>query len=325
FGRAADAGLPIGSTTKLMTAYVALHRAPLTRILTVAPYAAAPGETVAGLRAGERLSVADLLAAMLLPSGGDAAHTFAVDLAGSVGRFVDWMNRAAADLHLDESHFSTEVGLDTSGNYASATDLARLTGVLLANPYFARTVARTRVTLADGLTVHNRNDLVGEYGSVIGVKTGHTNAAGYCLLAAGRRDGATVVTVVLGDPTTGTRDADSLALLRYGLSLYRGAEAVHRGRVYATVPVDGRPGERLALVAQRSATVVLRRGGHLALNRTGLAASARGPLQKGTVLGQLTVKLDGRVVAEVPLVSRSPLAPPPAAPRPPSGSSSPAG
>ena len=311
FGRRADVRVPVASETKLMTAYVALTRASLSRVLKVRPFTPTDDETVAGLHAGQRLSVGDLLAAMLLPSGADAAETLAVDLAGSESRFVRWMNAAAVSLHLKSTHFATEVGLDTPGNYSTATDLASLTATLLKNRFFAGVVAQSRARLSDGQTVVNRNVLVGRYGFVVGVKTGHTRGAGYCLVAAGRRDGATVISVELGDPDEATRDADTLAMLRYGLALYHGAEVVHPGRVYARLPVAGRPDERLALVAQHPLRLVVRRGSKLSVYSTSMAGLARGPLAKGTQLGTLAVKLDGQVVARVALVSRSPLAAPP--------------
>ena len=311
YARRADVPVPVASETKLMTAYVALQRAPLTRILPALPYTPAGSETVAGLRAGQRLSVGDLLTAMLLPSGADAADALAIGLAGSNARFVGWMNRAALALRLQETHFSTDVGLDTPDNYSSARDLATLTAVLLGHPFFARTVARSRATLATGLTVVNRNALVGRYAFVVGVKTGHTNQAGYCLVGAGRRNGVTVISVALGDPTAAARDADTLALLRYGLSLYHGSAAVRPDHVYAAVPVDGRPGERAVLVAARAFRLVLRHGARLVVYPTNLAELARGPLPRGTPLGQLTVKLEDRVVARIPLVTRSPIAAPP--------------
>jgi D-alanyl-D-alanine carboxypeptidase (penicillin-binding protein 5/6) len=314
YGRRADTRLPVASETKLMTAYVALMRAPLNRVLTVRPFTPTDDETVAGLHAGQRLRVSDLLAAMLLPSGADAAETLAVDLAGSQTRFVGWMNQAAVSLGLTNTHFATEVGLDTPGNYSTATDLASLTATLLENPFFARVVARSRVTLSDGQTVVNRNVLVGEYAFVVGVKTGHTNGAGYCLVAAGRRNGATVISVELGDANETQRDADTLALLRYGLALYHGSEVVHPDRVYARLPVAGRPAERLALVPQRAVNLVVRRGSKLSVYPTNLADLGRGPLRKGTQLGELTVALDGRVVDRVALVTRSALAAPPAQP-----------
>ncbi len=311
YGRRAHDELPIASTTKLMTVYVALRRSRLDRLLTVQPYSPIPGETVAGLRPGERLSLADLLTAMLLPSAGDAAHTVAVDLAGSSARFVGWMNAAAARLNLGQTHFSTEVGVDTHGNYSTAADLARLAGKLLANRFFARTVVRTAARLADGRTVVNRNDLVGRFGFVVGVKTGSTKQAGYCLVGAARRGGVTVITVVLGDPSPGTRDADTLALMRYALALYDQTLAVRAGRVYATIPVYGRPGERVALVAAHSVRLVVRRTAHLVVFPRQLAELARGPLPRRTVLGELVVRLGGRVLATVPLVTRTALAAPP--------------
>lgn len=212
---------PIASTTKMMTTYVAITHSSVGHVLTVQPYAASPGETVAGLVPGQRLTVRDLLKAMLLPSGGDAAHTLAVDLAGSTSRFVGWMNAAAVRLRMRHTHYSTPVGLDTPGNYSSAGDLARLALVLLRNQTVAGIVDQHSARLTDGQVVINHNDLVGRYPFVVGVKTGHTNAAGYCLVGAARRGDTVVVSVVLDDPSEGTRDADTLTLLRYGLGHLR--------------------------------------------------------------------------------------------------------
>jgi D-alanyl-D-alanine carboxypeptidase (penicillin-binding protein 5/6) len=214
----------IASTTKLMTAYVAITHASPGHVLTVQPYSASPGETVAGLVAGQRLTVRDLLKAMLLPSGGDAAHTLAVDLAGSTSRFVGWMNAAAARLRMRHTHYSTPVGLDTAENYSSASDLARLAMVLMRNQMVAGVVGEHSARLTDGQVVINHNDLVGRYPFVVGVKTGHTLDAGYCLVGAARRDGTVVISVVLGASSEGTRDADTLTLLRYGLAHLRPAE-----------------------------------------------------------------------------------------------------
>lgn len=223
----------IASTTKLMTAYVAITHASAGHVLTVQPYIASPGETVAGLVPGQRLTVRDLLKAMLLPSGGDAAHTLAVDLAGSTNRFVGWMNAAAVRLRLRHTHYSTPVGLDTPGNYSSAGDLARLAMVLMRNQTVAGVVDQPSARLTDGQVVVNRNDLVGRYPFVVGIKTGHTHDAGYCLLGAARRGDAMVVSVVLDDPSEGTRDADTLALLRYGLGHLRPVQPLPPSRLSA--------------------------------------------------------------------------------------------
>ena len=230
----------IASTTKLMTAYVAITHAGVGHRLTVQPYSPSRGETVAGLVAGQRLTVRDLLKAMLLPSGGDAAYTLALDLAGSTARFVRWMNAAARRLRMRHTHYSTAVGLDTPGNYSSAGDLARLAMVLMRNATVAGVVGLHSARLTNGRVVVNRNDLVGRYPFVIGVKTGHTASAGYCLVGAARRGAETLVSVVLGDPSEGARDADTLALLRYGLAHY------HRAKPLLPTPLRPEPAELLA-------------------------------------------------------------------------------
>ncbi|HEX3872797.1 MAG TPA: D-alanyl-D-alanine carboxypeptidase family protein [Solirubrobacteraceae bacterium] len=312
FSQDADEQLPIASTTKLMTAYVALQRAKLDRILTVRPYTPAPDETIAGLRPGERLSVATLLTAMLLPSGGDAAHTLAYDLGGgSISRFVGYMNSAALALGMTGTSYSTPVGLDTPGNHSSPADLALLAEALMRNAYFAKTVDRPSATLRDGRHVTSTNDLVEDYSYVVGIKTGHTTDAGYCLVGAASNSGANFVSVVLGDPSEATRDADTLMLLRYGMAVYHHVQAVHAGHVFASVPVVGRPGERLKLVAQRSLSLFVPRTEQITLTTSDVAADALGPLPGGTRLGEVVVRSGARLLGTVPLVSRDPIAAPP--------------
>lgn len=305
YARNASQERPIASTTKMMTAYVVLEHASLRRVLTVQPYAAGPGESLAGIRAGERLTVADLLRAMLLPSGNDAAHTLAVDIGGSTGAFVGMMNAAAARLHLGRTHYSTPVGLDAPGNYSTATDLARLAGALMGNRFFAETVARTSATLADGRRVHNRDTLVGRYGFVVGIKTGHTSAAGWCLVGAGRRGGVNLISVVLGTPSESARNADTLALLRYGFATYHRLVPVHAGHVYARVAPLGHPDQRVELVPAHGASLIVRRGTKLSVYLNNVPATLTGPLPAGSAAGEIDVRLDGRLAATVPLVTRT--------------------
>jgi D-alanyl-D-alanine carboxypeptidase len=134
---AAAERLPIASTTKLMTAYVALQELPLDRIVRAAPYHPIYGESLLGLRVGQRISVRDLLYGLILRSGNDAAHDLALAAAGSLPRFVAEMNRRAAALGLADTHYANPVGLDQRGNFSSARDLATLTRRLLAIPAFA--------------------------------------------------------------------------------------------------------------------------------------------------------------------------------------------
>ena len=214
----------IASTTKLMTAYLALHELPLQERLVAPPYHPLPGESLLGLEADERISVRDLLYGLLLPSGNDAAVALADGVAGSVPAFVEEMNRAASRLGLRDTSYANPIGLDEPGNYSSPRDLAKLTMRLRRQRLFRRIVDTARTTLQTGAhprTIVNHNELVLKVPWIDGVKTGYTLDAGYVLIGSGTRKGVTLLSVVLGAPSVAARDQDTLSLLRYGFSLYR--------------------------------------------------------------------------------------------------------
>src|SRR4051812_887434 len=221
YARHADDERAIASTTKLMTAMVTLARTRPGQVFAMPPYPASAAESKLGLRTGERMTVHDLLRAMMLPSANDAAYDLAVNIGGSKDAFVRLMNQRARALGLEHTHYSTPVGLDDAGNYSSARDLATLARRDLHNPTFARVVAMKSAALESGAvprTVVNRNSLVLRYPYVDGVKTGHTLQAGYVLVGSAHRDGARVISAVLGTTSEAARDADSIALLNWGLA-----------------------------------------------------------------------------------------------------------
>jgi serine-type D-Ala-D-Ala carboxypeptidase (penicillin-binding protein 5/6) len=306
FGRRIAQHRPIASTTKLMTALLALERMRLGQRVTVVPYAATPAESTAGLRAGERLTAADLLRALLLASANEAAETLAVRIGGSERRFVVLMNRRARALGLTDTHYSTPVGLDRPGNRSSARDLVKLTLILRRNAFFRRVTDRPQATLRSGAqerTIVNRNTLVRTWAPADGVKTGHTLQAGYVLVGSATAHGVTVISAVLGEPSEAARNADSLALLRYGLARYRRVTALRRGAVLARPRVDGRGGEHGAVVASRTARRIVRRGEGVHTRVRGVPAALEGPLAQGTRVGTAEVLYRGQVVDRVPLVT----------------------
>jgi serine-type D-Ala-D-Ala carboxypeptidase (penicillin-binding protein 5/6) len=312
YARRAGARRPMASTTKLMTALLTLERARLTDVFTAVPYAALPGESLMGLRGGERLTVADLLRGLLVVSANDAAVTLAVDVAGSKRRFVALMNRRARQLGLHDTHYANPVGLDAPGNYSSAADLVKLTLVLRRLPFFRATTDLGTVTLRSGSHTRrlvNRNDLVRSVPYVNGVKTGHTNSAGYILVGSATRDGVTLISAVLGDPSEAARDGDSLRLLRYGLARYHRVAPVRKGASYASAALKYRS-ERVELVASRSVTRVARRGERLSTRVTGAPAEIEGPLDAGTRVGTILVRQRGDVVDRVALVTAHAVAAP---------------
>jgi serine-type D-Ala-D-Ala carboxypeptidase (penicillin-binding protein 5/6) len=295
---------PIASTTKLMTALLTLERAELDDVFKAAPYSASPIESKIGLMPGERMNVEDLLTALVLESANDAAVTLAEGVAGSRDAFVREMNRRAVALGLRDTSYANPVGFDDSENYSSARDLAALARRLLMNREFARIADMPMATLNSGdhkRTIDNRNTLVQEYPFVSGVKTGHTIGAGYVLIGSGAAGGARVITATLGAPSEAARDADTLALLRWGLEQFHRVRVLRPARVLERIDVNYRD-EDAEVGAARPVTLVLRRG-----ERPQTVVDAPdeldGPLAKGERVGWVEVERDGETVRRVPLVT----------------------
>jgi serine-type D-Ala-D-Ala carboxypeptidase (penicillin-binding protein 5/6) len=296
--------LPIASTTKLMTAYVSMKDLPLDKIVRAQPYEPEYGESLMGLRTGQRISVRDLLYGLILRSGNDAAHTLAIDAAGSEKRFVAQMNRYAAALGLSHTHYANPVGLDQKGSYSSAGDLMTLTEHLLAEPAFAK-IADSRSAVLR--SVHPRrkiesiNELLEMAPWVTGVKTGHTFGAEYVLVGSGQKHGIKLISAVVGAWTDEERFDGNLALLEWGFSQYRHKLPVRAGQELAA-PEIRYSGGQLPLRAARSLPVGLRRGERMQV-RVDAPHEVEGPLRKGARLGRATVYVEGREVGSVPLLS----------------------
>lgn len=299
---AAARKLPIASTTKLMTAYVAMHELPLDRLVRAAPYHPIYGESLLGLRTGQEVSVRDLLYGLILRSGNDAAHDLALAAAGSIPRFVAQMNRHAAALGLADTHYANPVGLDQRGNYSSARDLATLTQRLLRMPAFAR-IADSRSAVLRSFQPPRRiatiNELLLMAPWVTGVKTGHTFDAAYVLVGSGRRKGVDLVSVAIGAPSDEARYGDNMELLEYGFGQYRKRRPVEAGEDLADPSIRYSGGE-LPLRADRSVVVGLRRGQRLDVD-VAAPREVEGPVRRGAVLGHATVFVDGRPAETVAL------------------------
>jgi D-alanyl-D-alanine carboxypeptidase (penicillin-binding protein 5/6) len=307
----ADQRRAIASTTKMMTALVTLERASLDDILTASNYRPAPVESQIGLRAGERMSVRDLLRGLLLASGNDAAMTLAVRIGGSRDGFVRLMNQKARAIGLANTHFATPVGLDAAGNYSTASDLAKLALVLRRNAFARETMNMTRATLRSGARVRlvqNRNLLVRRFPFATGVKTGRTQQAGYVLVGSGSQDGVTVVSVVLGEPSEEARVRDSVALLRHGLRRYRLFEALKTGQMLARATLEYRDDQHVGLIAARSSRRVTRRDERLTIRVVGAPRLLDGPLPARSRVGTIEVRFRGRVVDRVPRVTQTEVA-----------------
>ncbi len=311
--KGADQRRPIASATKLMTALLTLERAKLSDTLPAARYQPLAVESKLGLRAGEELTVADLLRGLLLESANDAAVTLAEGVGGSRTAFVRDMNERARELRLARTRFVDPIGIG-AGNVSSARDLASLTRRLRRHAFFRRTVARAGVVLESGSvprTVSNRNTLVSRR-LVDGVKTGHTARAGWVLVGSGRKGSGRkrriqVISVVLGAPSEAARNEDTLELLEWGVRRFRVSSPVTEGRQFASVPIRYRRGARLPLVAGGDVRRVVARGQRPRARIVGIPSEVAGPVRRGQRFGTVEVYVGSRRIGRAPLVASAAL------------------
>lgn len=243
YERDADRRLPPASTTKMMTALVALGLYAPEQPIRVSAHAATIGGSSAGLATGETLPFAEMLFALLLPSGNDAAMALAEADPSGAADFVDRMNARAASLGLANTHFLNPTGLDDDGHYASAADLAALALAGLRVPAFAAVVRTADHTIPAGAShraheLHNLNQLLKSYQGADGVKTGTTPSAGQVLVASAARGGHRLLAVVLNSPD---RYADAPALLDYGFAHYAWLDPRLPPPFTAGLHLEGRP------------------------------------------------------------------------------------
>ena len=293
---------PIASITKLMTVIVALEHAKWNDVVRVRSAAARIGESTVNLRAGERITVGDLVKAALIQSANDAADALADYVGnGKQAAFVAMMNAKAKELGLDRTHFARPDGLDTAGHYSTARDVTTLALAAMRVPQIRATVRMRTGTIAGGRRLHTWNDLLGVFRGLYGVKTGHTAGAGWCEVAAVRRNGVTLYATVLGSPTRSQRNADLASLLRWAVSRYRPVWLVQPGRIYQQARV-GYGLEAVPLVAARPLARPVRVDRPL-VERV-VAPSAIGlPVKRGERIGEIRVYSGKKLVARSPLVA----------------------
>ena len=298
-----DERMPMASLTKLMTAIVTLERARPRDTVTVSPQAVGKGGSIIFLAPGEQLRVRDLLAAALIQSANDAAFALAAHVGdGSVKRFVGLMNAKAAELGLEDTRYARPDGLDTPRHYSTAEDTLRLARLAMRKP-LVRELARTRTMRVGNRTFRNWNDLLWTFDGLFGVKTGHTDDAGWTEVAAARRGGTSLYAALLGSPSRAKRNADLAELLEWGFDQYARFTLVREGERYATASIPFSE-ERLELVAAGGASQVVRLGsGTQFVERVVAPAMVELPVRRDEKLGEVVVTDGGREVARVDLVA----------------------
>jgi serine-type D-Ala-D-Ala carboxypeptidase (penicillin-binding protein 5/6) len=294
--------LPMASITKLMTAIVTLEELRPSRTVGVSPAAVGVEGSSIFLQAGEQLTVRDLLAAALIQSANDAAYALAAATTdGDIAEFVERMNDEADELGLDDTQFANPAGLDAPGHYSSARDILVLAREAMRRPVVRNLVRRSGGTIGGGRSLYAWNDLLQTYPGVFGVKTGHTDEAGWCQVAAARRGRSVAYAVILDSPSRSVRNTDLAELLTYGLDHFGRLSLVESGESYATasVPFEDEPVPLVAGDGMRALVRVDR-----PLTRRVVAPLALdAPVERGETLGVIRVRQAGKLVGEVPLVA----------------------
>ncbi len=303
----ADVRLPMASTTKIMTALLAIENRKMTDTVCVSPKAVGIEGSSVYLSANERLTVSDLVYALMLESANDAAAAIAIEISGSTESFAELMNARARELGCEDTHFDTPHGLDGDTHYTTARDLARITAAALKNDTFRKVVSTERHTIPmEGGGVRlliNHNRLLRETDHVIGVKTGFTKKSGRCLVTAAERDGVTVIAVTLSDPDDWR---DHRALLSHGLDAYECHHLAGEGTLKIPVPVVGGNESFVIASNESSVTLCLPRSEGEIRREIRLDRFYFAPVERGAVLGSACWYSEkGELIGEVPLIAEA--------------------
>ncbi len=289
----------IASTTKLMTALVAVESTPrLDTVITVTEECMAEGSSMY-LKPGEELTLRELLYGLLLQSGNDAALAIAIGCAGDLGTFVGWMNQWAEDLGMKDSHFVNPNGLDDEGHYSTAYDLALLGQAALKNETLREIMATKSIQVA-GRSLTNHNKLLWRYEGCGGMKTGYTQAAGRTLVSCATRNGQTLICVTLNAPNDWE---DHAKLFDYGFANYPAHPLARKDKVFRTLPVVGGLIPQVEVVTAGDVVYPLAAQERVKAEIV-LPRAAQAPVRKGFVAGKLIFSVDGETVGETYLVYR---------------------
>jgi len=305
-----DERLEPASLTKLMTAYLtfsAIHKKTiaLEQSLPVSEKAWRTGGSKMFVRVDTQVPVEDLIKGMIVQSGNDACVTLAEAIAGSEENFAQQMNREAQRLGMKNSHFMNSTGLPDPEHYTTARDLSLLAGALIRDfPEEYRKYYSMKEYRYNGITQPNRNRLLFIDPSVDGVKTGHTDAAGYCLISSALRDKRRLLSVVLGTSSDAARATESLKLLNWGFFSYEAVTLYAKDQQVAALRVwKGQTSQVKAGFSSDLAIAVPKGEGDKV--KADFAAEPRliAPIEIGQKLGTLKVTVDGKPYAEYPVLA----------------------
>lgn len=297
------------SITKMMTAYVVYKEIESGRLsmeeeVTISKKAWQMKGSKMFIEVGKKVSVEKLLKGLIIQSGNDATVALAEHIAGSESTFADYMNQYAQGLGMMDTNFVNATGWPNKNHLTTASDLAKLAIALIREfPEHYEEYSEKEYTY-NGIRQYNRNKLLWRDKSVDGIKTGHTESAGYCLVSSAQREDMRLVAVVLGTKSEKTRGDVSQSLLSYGFRFYESSKLYSADEPLNTARIWQGESENLNLGLQHDLFITIPRGQYKYLDALmDVNANIEAPIKKGQQLGLVTVKLDGKVLSTQPLVA----------------------
>lgn len=295
-----DRRMSMASTTKIMTAIVAIENGDVGRRVKIPKEAVGIEGSSIYLYEGECLTLEELLYAMMLESANDAATAIAIEVGGSVDGFAEMMNEKAAELGLENTHFENPHGLDGDGHYTTARELAMIAAYAMENEIFRKIVSTRKITIPlngdEGTRLLiNHNKLLRGYDGAIGIKTGYTKKSGRCLVSAAERDGLELIAVTLNAPNDWQ---DHSRMLDFGFSALESRVLCEENGFRYILPVVGGSCEYVMIENAGEVRVILPRDCGEVTETLMVARFLYAPVYKGQAVGKLVYSLDGQVIAE---------------------------
>ncbi len=295
--------LSMASTTKIMTAIIAIENSEPDEIIHVDDRAIGIEGSSVYLEKGEALTAKSLVYALMLRSANDAAAALAYEISGGISEFADLMNDKAQELGLTDTNFKNPHGLDAEGHYTTAHDLAILSAYALKNPTFKEIVSTKKAVIDSSLKsrlIMNHNKLLSYYDGCIGVKTGYTKKSGRSLVGAAEKDGLTLISVTIDAPDDW---ADHKKLLDYGFSVMHSVTLIEKGEYNASIPVIDGTKSTLSVENGETVKIILKGAVPNITRKIELERFAVAPISKGDKIGTIIFKNGDTEISRVDIIA----------------------
>lgn len=308
-----DTPLPPASLTKMMTSYILEQQFLSGKLqedtpIKVSEHAWCRGSSVEScmyVPLNESATAIDMLRGIIIQSGNDASKAVAEHIAGSEPAFATMMNEEAKRLGMTNTHFKNATGMPAEGHKASAKDLAKLAQVIIKDSGKYYPIYAEKEFTYNNIKQQNRNALLATDPSVDGLKTGHTEEAGFCLVSSSKKEGMRLIAVVMGAKSMQARADQSRELLAFGFDNFHNIEKAKKDDEITNIPVKFGQQKTVALLAQNDLKILSQKDQNPQIStQTKLNPDIKAPITKGQVLGELIAVADGKAIASVPLVAK---------------------